>query len=130
VASKEKERVPIRQIADELGISFHFLTKVLQTLTRHNIMVAHRGPSGGVALARPARDITLMELIDAIENEKCFDGCILQLPRCGQEAPCPLHSSWHEAQESINAMFRDSNLEELGQKFAKNGFRLSVGDMS
>jgi Rrf2 family protein len=126
----EQKRVPIRQISAELGISFHFLTKILQTLTRHNIMVSHRGPNGGVALARPARDITLMDMIDAIENEKCFDGCILQLARCGEETPCPLHASWREARESINVMFNDSNLEELGQKIRKNGFRLSMGRVS
>lgn len=130
VASKETKRVPIRQIATELGISFHFLTKVLQVLTKHNIMVSHRGPKGGVGLARPARDITLMEMIEAIEQEKCFEGCILQLPGCGEETPCPLHTHWAGARDKIDSMFRESNLEDLGRRIKEDGLRLSVGGAS
>ena len=130
VASKKAKRVPIRQISTELGISFHFLTKVLQALTKHNIMVSYRGPKGGVALARPARDITLMDMIDAIEHEACFEGCILNLPGCGDETPCPLHTPWTGARDSIDSMFRDANLEDLVRKIRKDGLRLSIGGAS
>lgn len=132
VASMEKtdKRVPIRQISDELGISFHFLTKIVQTLTKHNIMVSYRGPKGGVALARPPRDITLMDMIDAIEQDKCFEGCILQLPDCGDATPCPLHASWRVTREEMKSMFENSNLEDLGRKIREEGLRLSMGRVS
>lgn len=123
---KEKKYVPIRQIANELNISFYFLTKILQMLTQHNIMVSYRGPKGGVALARPAREITLMDMINVIENDSGFDSCILGLPGCGESLPCPLHAPWAEARERIRAMFEDTNLEELGRKINQDGFRLTM----
>lgn len=123
---KEQEYVPISRISDALGISFHFLTKILQTLSHHNIMVSYRGPNGGVALARPARDITLLEMINVIDNQ-WFDGCILGLPRCGEDVPCPLHASWSTARDHIKSMFEEESLEALGRRINKDGLRLSSG---
>ena len=93
-------------------------------------MVSHRGPNGGVALARPASDITIMDMIDAIESEKSFEGCILQLPGCGEETPCPLHDSWRGARDAVNSMFSDSTLEDLGREIREGGLRLSVRGVS
>jgi len=123
---EEKKYVPIRRISDELGISFYFLTKILQTLTQNNIMSSYRGPNGGVALARPARDISLMEMINVIENESGFDSCILGLPGCGERTPCPLHDDWGETRDRIVSMFENTNLEELGRKINEEGFRLAM----
>ena len=61
-----RQYVPIREISERLNISFHFLTKILQELKRHGIMTSYRGPNGGVSLARPASEITLMDMINAI----------------------------------------------------------------
>ncbi|HPC12210.1 MAG TPA: Rrf2 family transcriptional regulator, partial [candidate division Zixibacteria bacterium] len=47
--------IPIRELADEVGVSFHFLTKILRKLTEVEIMESFRGPNGGVGLVRPAR---------------------------------------------------------------------------
>jgi Rrf2 family protein len=121
-----KEYVPIRQISSELGISFYFLTKILQKLTSHKIMVSYRGPNGGVALARPARDISLMDMIMAIDPDERFDDCILGLQGCGEAVPCPLHEKWGETRDQIKAMFENTNLADLGRKMKEDGLRLSM----
>jgi Rrf2 family protein len=126
---EEKKYVPISQISKELGIPFYFLTKILQMLTRHNIMVSYRGPKGGVTLARPANQITLMDMINVIEHDSCFDGCILGLEGCGEAAPCPLHASWGETRDQIKAMFENTNLADLGRKIREDGLRLGTRGM-
>ncbi len=55
--------VSIREISEKLGISFHFLTKILQRLTEGGVMKSHRGPGGGVTLARPAARISILEIV-------------------------------------------------------------------
>ncbi|NIV03877.1 MAG: Rrf2 family transcriptional regulator, partial [Calditrichae bacterium] len=81
VASLEEQKfVPIRDIAEKLDISFHFLTKILQKLTLKNIMVSYRGPNGGISLAKPAEQITLLNVIEAIDGPDLFTECILGLP--------------------------------------------------
>ncbi len=128
IASREQERkyVPIREISDKLDISFHFLTKILQVLTHHKIMTSYRGPNGGVSLARPAREITLMDMIAAIEPDSCLKECILGLPGCGDEKPCPLHAFWGGTRDQIQSMFETTNLESLGHNIQENDVRLST----
>lgn len=128
VASMEdgKKYVPIRQISAELGISFYFLTKVLQKLTNQKIMISYRGPNGGVALARPAKDISLMDMITAIEPDEGFNDCILGLQGCGEALPCPLHEQWGETRDRIKALFENTNLADLGRKIKEDGLRVAM----
>lgn len=123
---KDKKYVPIAQISKELGISFHFLTKILQMLTEHKITVSHRGPSGGVSLARPASEITLMDMVKAIEPDHSLDECFLGLPGCGEAAPCPLHSYWGEVRDRILSKLENTDLESLGRQVRDHGYRLSM----
>ena len=127
VASMEdrKKYVPIHQIADELGISFSFLTKILRSLTHAKIFVSCRGPNGGVLLARPAETITLMDIIGASDCDGCLEGCVLGLPKCDERLPCPLHEDWQGTGERIRAVFEKNNLAELAQKFKEGGIRLA-----
>ena len=117
--------VPIRQIADDLHISFHFLTKILQQLTLRDIMVSFRGPKGGIALARPASQITLMELVVAIDGAGLFEQCVLGLPDCGEDKPCPLHQQWSELRNAISATFQYTTLEELARTTREENLRLT-----
>jgi Rrf2 family protein len=128
VASQDQDKkyVPINQISTELGISFYFLTKILQKLTHHKIMVSYRGPNGGVTLARPAKEITLMDMIAAIDHDSGLDDCILGLEGCGEQVPCPLHEQWGETRERVRAMFENTNLENLGRKIREDGLRVSM----
>ncbi len=123
--NSERPYVPIREISEELGISFHFLTKILQILTQHDIMVSFKGPNGGVSLARPAGEIHLIEIVEAIDGPALFNECLLGLEKCGIENPCPVHVQWSEIREKIKSFFAQTTLEEMAQKVKRNKFRLS-----
>lgn len=117
--------VGIRQVSEDLHLSFHFLTKIFQTLTNHNIIISYRGPNGGVSLAKPANEITIMDIIVAIEGEELFTGCLLALPGCGEELPCPLHHSWSEMRENMKSNFENTSLKELADRMTTEGLRLA-----
>ena len=123
---EQSEYVTIHQISEKLNISFHFLTKILQTLTENNIMVSYRGPTGGVALARPSKEIRLIEIVDAIDGTSIFSECIFGLPGCGNMTPCPLHGEWEREREKIRRMFSDTTLAILAEKI--NVFNLRISD--
>ena len=120
----ENKFVPIKQISDDLNISYQYLTKIIQILSRHGLMTSYRGPTGGVALAKPAGDISLIKIITALEGSDFFEGCILALPNCGDEAPCPLHDFWGKIRDQIKNMFEKTSLKELGEKIRNDGLRL------
>ncbi len=121
---KSKEYITVKQISDELGISFHFLAKILQALTQHGILRSFRGPNGGVALAKPASEIRLAELLNAIDGATMFDECIMGLPGCGHERPCPLHDQWASAQKRIKELFENTTLAEQSDRIQELDLRL------
>lgn len=105
--------VSIGTISEELDISFPFLTKIFQRLNDADLLTSKRGPNGGVALTRPADEITLYEIVVAIDGEDLFRECVLGLPGCGDAEPCPLHDQWVEKRTQVEEMFRTAALTEL-----------------
>ncbi len=105
--------IPIREISDKLGISFHFLTKILQTLTARNILLSYRGPNGGITLARHASQIHLSEIIEAVDGESIFKVCVIGLEGCSDESPCPLHVQWAVEREKLRNLFKSMTLQKL-----------------
>ncbi len=124
-SQKERQYVPIREISDALQISFHFLTKILQILTQKQLLISFRGPNGGVALARNATLINLMEIIVAIDGPDLFENCVLGLENCGDEYPCPLHHQWGEIRKNLQELFKSKSLKEVANEINKEGFRIS-----
>ncbi|MEK9136581.1 MAG: Rrf2 family transcriptional regulator, partial [Bacteroidota bacterium] len=91
----------VRNISQSLGIPYHFLNKVLQTLTRENIVVSHKGTHGGFALGRSSNEIRLTDIVRAVDGEKFLDECVLGFPACSEENPCPVHPQWKRAKKTI-----------------------------
>lgn len=126
VATRDRQEfVSIREISENLNISFHFLTKILQTLTQSGIMTSFRGPRGGVALAKADREISLLEIVRAIDGESLFTDCILGLNNCGEEKPCPLHNQWITIRQNIHDLLESTSLHQVSLDISHNGFRLT-----
>jgi len=106
----------IRKIADELDISFAFLTKILQQLTKAGLLASYRGPRGGVALTRPPRDIRLVEIIEGVEGSDWLRTCALGLPTCSDRHPCPLHTRWARERKRLRDLFTRTTLQDLARR--------------
>jgi Rrf2 family protein len=120
----EEGYVPIRTMSDELHISFPFLTKIFQMLTQAGLLTSYRGPNGGVALTRPPDQISLREIIVAIDGSALFEECVLGLPGCGEEKPCPLHARWAVERDRLERMFATSTLAEMAEQVGTLDVRL------
>ncbi len=105
----------LRDIAQDLNIPYHFLNKVLQTLTRDNIVVSHKGSNGGFALARSPKEIYLLDIVRAVDGDSFLNGCVVGFPGCGDENPCPVHPQWKKAKKMILTMLQKKTLAELGK---------------
>jgi len=108
--------IPIRELSDELNLSFHFLTKIMQILTDARLMESFRGPNGGVGLARAAKDITLIEIVAAVDGMDLFNQCALGLPGCGDSTPCPLHDVWAKRRADLEKMLKKTTLATLAKE--------------
>ena len=126
---KQDEYVSIRDISDDLNISFHFLTKILQTLTENGLVVSLRGPKGGVTLAKDSHSTSLYDIIVAIDGPELFTECILGLPGCGKAKPCPMHDHWQSEREQLKANFQKKSLADVSGKVDEFKLRLSMKDL-
>ncbi len=124
-AQKGTGYVSIGSMAEELDISFHFLTKILQKLTRAAILRSSRGPAGGVMLARAAKDISVLDIVEAIEGPEFMKACVLGLSGCGDKRPCPMHKAWTKERSRIRALFARTPLSTLTGKLLKLELRIA-----
>lgn len=116
----------IGEISEKLDISFHFLTKTLQKLSAAGLLESQKGPKGGVRLSRPGSEITLFEIVEAIDGRELFTECALGLPGCGEARPCPLHDQWADTRDSIRRMLEETTVDQLAEKGKKMNLRITA----
>lgn len=116
----------IKDLSDKLDISFHFLTKILQQLTAANLLESMKGPKGGVRLSRESSDISLQEVVIAIDGPDLFTECVLGLPGCGSEKPCPMHTMWAETRDDIEQMLQTTSLEDMSKEGMEQDLRITA----
>lgn len=116
----------ITKISEDLEISRHFLTKVLQQLTEAELMESMKGPKGGVRLAYSGDDIQLIDIVAAIDGMDLLTECALGLPGCGSEKPCPIHDKWADTRDEIRKMLSDTTLSGLVSKGKEGDLRLTA----
>lgn len=121
----EQDYTSIREMSEELDISFHFLTKILQQLTADSLMESYKGPNGGIRLSDKGKKATLLDVVIAIDGPGLFTQCALGLPGCGSATPCPLHDNWLTVRESIKEMLERTDLKQLAREGRANKFRIT-----
>ena len=105
--------VHVRTISDALCIPHHFLGKILQILTRDDIVQSTKGAHGGFKLGRKASEIRILEIVHSVDGENSLDNCIMGYPECVEDKPCPLHDEWKKSRETIMKMLRDTTIEKM-----------------
>lgn len=105
--------VSVKEIAEQTGVSFHFLGKILQTLTQKGLLVSYKGPKGGIRLAKSPDEITVLQVVEAIDGLGVLKTCVLGLPNCGEGKPCALHEQWGPIRAEIRTMFQGKSIAAL-----------------
>jgi Rrf2 family transcriptional regulator, iron-sulfur cluster assembly transcription factor len=121
----ENKYVLIKEMSEKLGISFHFLTKILQILKKRKILHSCQGPNGGVSLSKDPGKIFLIDILRILGDEKIFNQCILGLKKCGTEKPCPVHDDWSKIAERSRKLFFTTTIKNLTDKMKKSDLRIS-----
>ena len=91
----------------------HFVAKIFQDLVRKGLLVSAKGRGGGFALARPARDITLFDIVSVVDGTAQFEGCVVGMARCDDKQPCPQHDEWKTMRGNISKFLKDTTLEKM-----------------
>lgn len=101
-----------QRIAEITKVPANYLAKVLQSLGRAGIVTSQRGLGGGSMLARPASDITVYEVIEAVDPIQRIRTCPLDIASHGADL-CPLHRRLDNAAAQVENEFRNTSIEDL-----------------
>lgn len=105
--------VGAREMATSLEIPMPFLWKILRRLSEKKLVRSFKGVRGGYELARPARAISVLEVLAAGRGADQIGRCVLGLEMCDDRDPCPLHAQWKNLRKQIEARFQATTLADL-----------------
>jgi len=120
---EEGQRTSIRELTEKFQIPYHFLAKILQDLTYKGLLKSQKGPTGGFALAKSAKEITLFDIIDAIDGSGFTQNCILGFPECGGKNPCAVHEKWGSMREELRLMLASKNVAQMAKEMKKSEYK-------
>jgi len=101
-------------LAREVRVPAPYLAKVLAQLARGGVLSASRGVRGGYRLARPAREITLIQVVEPLEGRWTRPSCLLRPGRpCREDGPCSAHDSWTAVKTAYLAFLEKTTVEDI-----------------
>jgi Rrf2 family protein len=119
-AQPEGALVPFREIAERMNVPQDFLAKILKKLCSEHLAVSTRGAHGGYALARPAAQITFLDVIEAMEGKVQVNLCASHTSDCNFGSDCTMTEVWQLGQARMLEVFRHARLDRLAMRSLGN----------
>lgn len=116
LARNGEQRVATNIIADEQHIPPSFLAKIVSQLSIAGLLHTSRGARGGVTLAREPKDISLLEVVEAIDGPIQLNECVGENGTCSFDESCPLRPVWCEVHEHLVEKLRSTNFADVMQR--------------
>jgi len=101
------------EIAEAMKIPKSFLAKILQKLTKADLVKSFRGVKGGVRLAKKPEEISLLDVIETIEGDVGMNVCAVNEGACDQSKECSVHPVWIEIRKAVENILKRYNFENL-----------------
>ena len=121
LAKQPAERVSlVSEISKDQNIPETFLAKIFQRLSKAGLLRSIRGAKGGFSLGKPANEITMREIIEALEGPIALNRCLLKEGECAEEKSCPMHLVWEEVQRRFVEILDRTTMEDLAKRMVQN----------
>jgi Rrf2 family protein len=114
LAGKPNHRITlISEIASDIGVSKTFLAKIFQEFSKAGLVNSYRGAGGGFTLGRPAKKITLLEILEAVEGPITLSKCVLSRRSCRWESACPVNPVLRDLRDQVRRTLNKISLDQL-----------------
>jgi Rrf2 family iron-sulfur cluster assembly transcriptional regulator len=114
----QDKRVSTAAISEAEDIPLPFLTKVISRLAMAGLVTTSRGMGGGVSLARPATEISLLQIVEAVDGPIVINRCLLRSNACDREPYCAAHDIWANIQDRLVEELGAVTMNDLAQRHA------------
>jgi Rrf2 family protein len=106
----------VNEISEGYKIPRSFLAKILQKLVKAKIVRSYRGVKGGFSLVKHAREITVLDVLTAIEGKIAINLCLVDKKKCNFSKHCPTYFLWATVQSKIVETLKKTNFEDLARQ--------------
>ncbi len=117
------------EIAEAQRIPGSFMAKILRRLVRARLLHSSRGVKGGFGLAKPAAEISMLDILEAIEGPLSLARCVPDPRGCEWSSECPAAAVWSRVQIAVKDILKNADLETLVSARRCNGRVVSVADL-
>lgn len=100
-------------ISEKTNVPKSFLPRIVSTLSNRKIVITEKGKKGGVRLARPPEEITIYEVIEAIDGVPTMNICIDRDDACFYTDFCKMHQLWKELQSHIEEKLKNTTVADV-----------------
>ena len=115
--SSEKCLLGVRDLALKTEISEHMLSKVLQFLTKRDIITSRKGRNGGFYMTQDQKNLNLVQVIKELEQtEYLISVCLLGQKYCNSKLKCPYHDRVTRIRSELQAIYAADTIEETALK--------------
>ncbi len=112
--STQKDKVTmIEEISKQMCVPRDFLAKILQRLSKQNIVKSFRGIKGGFQLMKEPEQLNLLDVIEAVEGPVTMNDCAVDQRNCDRSNACPVHPVWVEIREEMRKMLKSKTFKDL-----------------
>lgn len=114
--AKESDRLhAVSEIATKIRVAAPTVSKILKQLAREDLVISHRGAKGGYSLARRPEQISMVEIIDALEGRVGLTECGSSPGLCVQESLCSIRTNWQRINGAVRDALAGVSLAEMAE---------------
>lgn len=117
--SSEENKIGIDQVCKGIKSPRSFTAKVLQQLTRAEIVSSAKGPNGGFYISEKSLRQPMSSILKAMGEDKMLKKCVLGLKRCTDLNPCPMHDEYKLIKGRLSEMFDNKTIKQVAESNEK-----------
>jgi len=109
-------KAPLGELAEATSVRDNFLSKILQRLVRNGLISSHRGTGGGFRLSVTPDNLTLLQVVEAIEGKIALNICLSEWQSCPLQSQCAVYPVWQKAQSALSQELAGVTIAELAAR--------------
>ena len=118
LASQPPNKISLlSEIAEAVDVPQTFLAKIFQQFSKTGIVKSFRGTGGGFLLAGSPEEITLLQVVEAVEGPILPNRCTLKHGECERDSFCTVHPVWLQVQQQVRGILANITLKDLATQY-------------
>ena len=109
----KRKNVQVDEIAQQLCLPQHFMSKILKNLVKEKILSSSKGPNGGFHINEKTLSTSLLHIVEVTEGLGIINHCALRLQECNSHNPCPLHYKMEAIKLNLKKELEETTIQDL-----------------